>query len=424
MADLGQIEAWQIWAMVFAFSAYILNGQLLQIFDAKSVLLTSRSVLRPSLALLAAFAMLIVIAVGTKTAEQFSRFWFFSWAATSAVLIATVRYTLLASVRRSLSKGAFFTKALSIGLFCDPISRRDIALGTGNKVRVEANFRIDKIGQLAALADKIALEGVDEVFIAAPWGEIPSIMDKLHLMQHLSTKVVLCPKDHRSRTAKLKGAAHLGDWIAFNVIDEPIDPLSSWLKRKEDLTISLLSLLVLAPLLALVAIAIKLDSPGPIIFRQTRVGFNGRNFELLKFRSMYHDMRDAHAAKQTERDDPRVTRVGRFIRRTSIDELPQVINVLAGTMSIVGPRPHALMTMTEGRKLEELVEYYAVRHRVKPGITGLAQVNGLRGELDSSEKLRRRVDYDLEYIECWSLVLDVKIILKTIKTLLPNKFTY
>ncbi|ARN82513.1 exopolysaccharide biosynthesis polyprenyl glycosylphosphotransferase [Methylocystis bryophila] len=185
------------------------------------------------------------------------------------------------------------------------------------------------------------------------------------------------------------------------------------LKRVEDIVIATVALVLLAPLMALVALAIQIETPGPIFFRQTRTGLGGRTFEVWKFRSMYHELSDWRGAAQTRRDDPRVTRIGRFIRRTSIDELPQLFNVLEGTMSIVGPRPHALSTKIDGQNLEEIVDYYAARHYTKPGMTGLAQINGFRGELDTIEKLRKRVELDLRYINDGSLWLDLEIILKT-----------
>jgi exopolysaccharide biosynthesis polyprenyl glycosylphosphotransferase len=199
---------------------------------------------------------------------------------------------------------------------------------------------------------------------------------------------------------------------------------SLWFKRAEDLTIAVLALLVLSPALALIALAIRIDSPGPIFFRQVRIGFNGRTFRLRKFRSMFVEMTDHHAQTQTRKGDPRVTCVGRFIRSTSLDELPQLLNVIEGSMSIVGPRPHALATQTGGRNIDELVDCYAVRHRVKPGITGWAQIQGFRGELDNVEKLRNRVDYDLAYIDKWTIWLDLEIIFRTIKLIFNDKRAY
>jgi lipopolysaccharide/colanic/teichoic acid biosynthesis glycosyltransferase len=171
---------------------------------------------------------------------------------------------------------------------------------------------------------------------------------------------------------------------------------------------------MIAPLLIGIAIAIKIDSPGPVFFRQRRYGFNNGLIEVFKFRTMYHEMRDDNADQLTRRGDPRVTKLGAFLRRTSLDELPQFFNVMRGEMSIVGPRPHALSAKAAGRLYDEAVRDYASRHRVKPGITGWAQVNGWRGETETLEQIRKRVEHDLVYIERWSLWLDLKIIGLTI----------
>jgi exopolysaccharide biosynthesis polyprenyl glycosylphosphotransferase len=204
-------------------------------------------------------------------------------------------------------------------------------------------------------------------------------------------------------------------------------PLSDWrlvAKEIEDVTLGLLLLLFLAPLFAVVALAIKLDSPGPVFFRQRRYGLNNRLIGVYKFRTMHHHLRDVRAERLITRNDPRVTRVGAFLRKTSLDELPQLFNVLRGEMSIVGPRPHALSAKAADRLYEEVVAEYAVRHRVKPGITGWAQVNGWRGETDTIEKIQKRVEHDLYYVENWSLALDIKILLLTVFALLKNENAY
>jgi polysaccharide biosynthesis protein PslA len=176
--------------------------------------------------------------------------------------------------------------------------------------------------------------------------------------------------------------------------------------------------------LALIAVAIKLDSPGPVLFRQPRRGFGNRVFMVCKFRTMHTAAADLGAAQQTCRCDPRVTTVGHFLRRHSFDELPQLFNVLLGDMSLVGPRPHALATTAGGIALEEALDTYAARHRVKPGITGLAQVSGWRGELDTREKLTGRVERDLWYIEHWSLLLDLKILARTFLCVVSDAHAY
>ena len=165
---------------------------------------------------------------------------------------------------------------------------------------------------------------------------------------------------------------------------------------------ALLALLGLAPVMALVALAIKLDSKGPVLFRQKRYGFNNELIEVFKFRSMFVDQADADAAKLVTKDDPRVTRVGRILRKSSLDELPQLFNVLRGELSLVAPRPHALQAKAADRLYDDVVDGYFARHKVKPGITGWAQINGWRGETDTSEKIQKRVEHDLYYIDNWS----------------------
>ena len=173
-------------------------------------------------------------------------------------------------------------------------------------------------------------------------------------------------------------------------------------------------LLLLAPFLALVALLIALDSRGPVLFRQPRTGLNNRSFTIYKFRTMHHAMADTLADQQTVRNDPRVTRVGATLRKLSIDELPQLINVLRGDMSLVGPRPHAPNTKAAGQLFADVVQNYALRHRVKPGITGWAQVNGFRGETETLDKMQRRVEHDLAYVDGWSLMLDLRILFLTV----------
>ena len=176
--------------------------------------------------------------------------------------------------------------------------------------------------------------------------------------------------------------------------------------------------------MAAIAIAIRMESRGPILFRQKRYGFNNELIEVLNFRSMYTDMCDATASKLVTKDDPRVTPIGRFIRKTSIDELPQLFNVLSGELSLVGPRPHAVHAKAADRLYDEAVEGYFARHRVKPGITRWAQINGWRSETDTAEKIEKRVEYDLYYIENWSLIFDLFILARTPLALLKSENAY
>ncbi|MGE0416194.1 MAG: sugar transferase [Acetobacteraceae bacterium] len=205
-------------------------------------------------------------------------------------------------------------------------------------------------------------------------------------------------------------------------------PVAGWagfVKRAMDLVLTLALLLLMAVPMLAIAVLIRRDSPGPALFRQTRIGLNGQPFELLKFRTMHDHPADlSQEFQQATRHDPRVTRIGAWLRRTSLDELPQLLNVLLGEMSIVGPRPHAPGTRAGARRFEDVTYRYAARHRVRPGMTGLAQVRGQRGETDTEEKLIQRLESDLEYIGTWSLALDLTIIWRTAFSVLRMRNAY
>jgi len=203
------------------------------------------------------------------------------------------------------------------------------------------------------------------------------------------------------------------------VANQRIDAQLGLIKRVEDIVICCLLVLLLAPVLIMIALAVKLTSAGPALFRQERYGFNNEVFKVYKFRSMY--MHSDTAVPQASKHDARVTPVGRFLRRSSLDELPQFFNVLEGTMSLVGPRPHAV---PHNIKYGRIIEGYYARHNVKPGITGWAQVNGYRGETDTTEKMKKRVEFDLYYIDHWSLYFDIKVILLTAVRIWFQKSAY
>jgi putative colanic acid biosynthesis UDP-glucose lipid carrier transferase len=215
----------------------------------------------------------------------------------------------------------------------------------------------------------------------------------------------------------------LGDMGGIPVVGLTVTPFTGvnrLIKRASDVVLSLLILVLISPLLLAVAVGVKLSSPGPVIFRQRRTGLDSEVITVYKFRSMTVEENGADV-QQATRNDPRVTRFGAFIRKTSLDELPQFINVLQGRMSIVGPRPHAVAHNEQYRKI---VKAYMARHKVKPGITGWAQVNGLRGETDTVDKMARRVEYDLEYLRNWSLGLDLLIIARTVKLVVFDRSAY
>jgi exopolysaccharide biosynthesis polyprenyl glycosylphosphotransferase len=257
---------------------------------------------------------------------------------------------------------------------------------------------------------------IDQVIIAECERASEHAEKLLARLMRLAVTVTIIP-DAAGRHARVRSVGSIGMLPAVELACRPLTPAQTALKRAEDLLFTCLLGLVLIPLAVVITLAIKIESPGPVLFGQWRKGYHDRAFKLWKFRTMYHHARDEHSVMQTSRHDRRVTRIGRILRRLSLDELPQFINVLTGEMSIVGPRPHALGMTVLGLKMTEVLEDYAARHRLKPGITGWAQVNGCRGEVDSEEKLRRRVALDCHYIDHWSVGFDCWIILRTVARL-------
>ncbi len=255
--------------------------------------------------------------------------------------------------------------------------------------------------------------GIDTVIVAIPLAEDRLLVDTLNRLCLVPVDVRLCPDAFGLRLGEVQ-VSHKGGHTFLNVVDRPLREGRWAIKAIEDRVLGALILALISPVMLAIAIAIKLDSPGPVFFRQKRFGYNNRLIEVWKFRTMFADMTDANAEQLTRRDDPRITPLGAFLRRTSLDELPQFLNVIRGEMSIVGPRPHALSAKAGNLLYQDAVKYYDARHRVKPGITGWAQVNGWRGETDTVEQIKKRVEHDLYYIDHWSILLDLRIILRTV----------
>jgi Undecaprenyl-phosphate glucose phosphotransferase len=275
------------------------------------------------------------------------------------------------------------------------------------------------LGKTADLIDHRILPFVDRIVITVPPKANARISQLLERLAPIPNPISLLLEDTDLDTES-EAVGRIADFDLMQ-ISGPTER-SGYLaaKRALDLTLSMAGLIALAPLMAAVAIAIKLDSPGPVFFRQRRHGYMNEEIVVWKFRSMRTEASDFKAARQVSADDDRITRVGRFIRRTSLDELPQIFNVISGEMSLVGPRPHAIGMLSGGAEASKLVETYAHRHRIKPGLTGWAAVNGSRGPVDTAEDVRRRVALDLEYVERRSFWLDVAIILRTAPCLLGD----
>ncbi|SDB56284.1 exopolysaccharide biosynthesis polyprenyl glycosylphosphotransferase [Belnapia rosea] len=269
------------------------------------------------------------------------------------------------------------------------------------------------LGSMETLAAMIRSGEVDQVILALPWAAEARLQSLLRHFADFPVDVRLAPDLMAYRGLGTAGPE--GERLHFlRLADRPIRGWGAVVKTIEDYGLALLALAVAAVPMALIAMAVKLDSPGPVLFRQRRTGFNNQPFYVLKFRTMYHEAADYTAARQVSLGDKRVTRVGAILRRTSLDELPQIFNILRGDMSFIGPRPHAPGTRAGGRPFEEVAARYAARHRVKPGLTGLAQVRGWRGPTETEDKLLRRVESDLEYIDTWSPWLDFTILVRTL----------
>jgi Undecaprenyl-phosphate glucose phosphotransferase len=269
------------------------------------------------------------------------------------------------------------------------------------------------INDLDALERMIRQDAVDTVLVAFPWSAAEQMRAIIQRISMAPVDVYIYPGLDGLDLPLRRADREFDHLPLLMACTRPIGGWGAFIKRAEDIALSLALLAFISPVMLAIALAIKVTSKGPVLFRQRRLGYNSRLIEVLKFRSMYTHLSDADAEQQALRGDKRVTAVGAWLRRTSLDEVPQLLNVLRGDMSLVGPRPHALATTAGGLALEEAVPVYPSRHRVKPGITGWAQVNGYRGALDSVEKIVHRVNHDLYYIENWSLALDLKILWRT-----------
>ena len=277
----------------------------------------------------------------------------------------------------------------------------------------------ENLGSLSALADYARANPVDVIYIALPMASQPRILKLLEDLRDTTASIYFVPDIFVGDLIQAR-VGSIGGLPVVAVCESPFYGLNGVVKRLSDLVLALLILLLISPLMIAIAIGVKLSSPGPVLFKQRRYGLDGKRIVVYKFRSM-SVAEDGDVVRQATRNDNRVTRFGAFLRRTSLDELPQFINVLQGRMSVVGPRPHAVAHNEMYRKL---IRGYMIRHKVKPGVTGLAQVNGWRGETETVDKMKGRIEQDLHYLRNWSLLLDLQIILKTVVVVLQKHNAY
>jgi Undecaprenyl-phosphate glucose phosphotransferase len=367
-----------------------------------------------------------------KRSDDFSRSWLTIWAVISAVVLCGFRLVVAGFAQKLIASGQLRKNVAVVGateighelatkLAEGGLGTRLVGLFDERRSRiVSPPGGTAPVHHLSVLDKLLPSERVDEVVIAIPPSPSGRILELIRRFHPFAVSLrVLSPAGYEQ--FQILDARRYGEISTFCVMGKPLDEAAAVLKRIEDIAIAVLCLLLTLPLILVIALCIKIDSPGPVFFRQKRLGANNLPFNLLKFRSMYVEQADPLGRKLTEADDPRVTRVGRFLRRTSMDELPQLINVLRGEMSLVGPRPHPLAANAAGIAYARAVSEYPIRHRVKPGITGWAQVNGWRGETATIEQIRRRVEHDLYYIENWSLTFDFLILGRTVFTVLSRE---
>jgi polysaccharide biosynthesis protein PslA len=351
------------------------------------------------------------------------------------VSLALTRPLIRMALRRMAKRGAIEQRIAFYG--ADPQSITMIRRLLGSLDLPHLRFvgvaddrpKVDKLDDLKLIGGyddlaALARRGeVDQVLISVPNLPAKRLHEIVDGLSAVSVDVSLIPPEAIELAPDYR--VHLlGSLPVLNLWQRPFRDINQFVKRGEDVILASVALAIFSPIVGLAALLVRVTSPGPVFFVQPRVGFNNEVIHVLKFRTMYADQTDVGARATTTKDDPRVTPVGRILRKLSIDELPQLLNVIRGDMSLVGPRPHALEMRVGDHYYQDSVRGYAGRHRVRPGITGLAQVKGLRGEIRTVERAKRRVELDKEYIDRWSLSLDLWILLCTVRAVLFDRDAY
>lgn len=357
---------------------------------------------------------LTLFAFVTKTGPEFSRGWFLIWLVVGWVSLVISRIVLRSALRELRRRGFNQRRVAIVGsqAKAEELATR-LAETPWAGLVVAGRFEPTRGRTDNDFADLVAFVGsgsVDQVWIAVPLRDEATI----HRVQHalrLSTVDVRYLPDVSGFHLLNNSVTDVAGFPVISLSSSGMDEIDRLVKRAEDLILATLILILISPLMLLIALGVKLSSPGPALFRQRRLGMGGEEITVLKFRSMVVHSESPGRVTQARKGDPRITSFGAFLRRTSLDELPQFLNVLSGKMSVVGPRPHAV---EHSEQYKMLVDRFMARHKIKPGITGWAQVNGFRGETDTLEKIQKRVQHDLHYIEHWSLWLDLRIIALTL----------
>lgn len=442
IANIVRYETTQIRSehiLPFALSLILSSALLCALFrPTKQISLLSSSCRQGLIVWTLTLVGVVLILFLLKTTEEVSRVWLVFWYLSGIVTICLSRILLKLVVEHTGLSGALRRRALFVAEkeTLDTSAARRLPLAHWRDVETVIEVdgmttslqrhgcELDENLMLQQIRDNVRTTIVTEIVLLLPWERATLVKKIVNELRHLPIEIYWRPQSHNPTSLSVVRLFQSGGVQTMLLLARPIDGWRQVYKRSLDLLLSLIILLSISPLLLACTFLVFLSSNGPILYQQRRVGFNGQIINVFKFRTMFVQHCDRAASmevRQAKRNDPRVTPIGRFLRRTSVDELPQFFNVLRGEMSIVGPRPHAIAH--DGIFRTQLDDYLS-RYRVKPGITGWAQVNGYRGETDTVEKLRRRIEHDLYYIEHWSPFLDIHILVRTVYVCLLKNDAY
>jgi Undecaprenyl-phosphate glucose phosphotransferase len=434
VARLTPESGYYVFCVVFVTLCYLALGQRAGFYAIRTIMQPFSRADDVLIAQITSFFLFLSVVVALDNLDYFSMRWLvYFFCASTAGLIA-MRILLFVALRMLSGRGVLGRTMVVLGTGAQA-SRFITRLATAKPYfsSMVGVFGVDHehlpktfedhpvLGGLDDLLSYARRQKIDDVVVALPWNANRNVTATIEKLKELPVNVYLSSDLVGYDLAFRPVATQFAALPMFEVVQKPISGWSYALKTLEDLVLTSIALLLISPVLILIAVAIKLDSPGPVFFMQQRLGFNNKPFSIYKFRSMHHRESSETVVRQATKRDPRVTRVGRFIRATSLDELPQLLNVLDGTMSLVGPRPHAL---SHNEEYGAQIRGYFARHRVKPGITGWAQVKGLRGETEALELMEARIQHDIYYAENWSLFLDLRILLMTAFVVFFQKSAY
>jgi Undecaprenyl-phosphate glucose phosphotransferase len=435
----GHVFDWYYVATAFGVAALALIAfQAADIYQIQAFRAPVSQCARLTVAWSIVFLVIVALVFFAQLGGMYSRLWLTTYYGVGLFTLYGVRLALFGIVRRWTREGRLDRRAVVVGggepgeqlvTALDRQKDSDVRLvgvfdDRGDDRAPTACAGLQKLGSVDDLVEFARRTRVDLVIFSLPISAEGRILQMLKKLWVLPVDIRLSAHTNKLRF-RPRSYSYIGSVPVLDVFDRPIADWDVVMKWLFDKVVGGLALIAALPVMGIVALAVKLDSRGPVLFKQKRYGFNNELIEVYKFRSMYVDQSDATAAKLVTKGDPRVTRVGRFIRKTSLDELPQLLNVVfKGNLSLVGPRPHAIHAKAVDRLYDEAVDGYFARHRVKPGITGWAQINGWRGETDNDEKIQRRVEHDLYYIENWSVLFDLYILAMTPFSLLKTENAY